>query len=558
MDKLSTALPATVGSVCGVTDVKFSRPLPSSSFSIENLIAVKRRRSPGRSASPEIDPVDQGSCSPPAVGSNAAGGLLLEASQQQQYLAAAAAGYSAAMLSFSSFPPLYHPWGATIPAAGRYLSQAANEKLSTLLLHHSSGGHKSYPGGEPCAGAYPSSEAQQPSVGMSLPGAASPRGARSGDKLFPNEADLLSKVYAVYQHQHHQQHHSRYHNSSGSPGVTGYVGPLDSNVPHGMATAGNVQLQQQPQLMELPGGGTVAPGGDGEDEERTRPMEDGGESADGSAYSDDISLTLSPSGCGKTTDLGDTDSDACSEDDCTQNSSSSGRVGKSGSGAETSKSRRRRTAFTSEQLLELEREFHAKKYLSLTERSQIATSLKLSEVQVKIWFQNRRAKWKRVKAGLNSHGLGSRNASGSTSGTTGAANKIVVPIPVHVNRFAIRSQHQQMEKMNLVGPKAELRKADLGLAETGGFERFGLSKHLSKVVPTEPSINMVEPLHQLGPTEGATNGTIDNDGDGGGGGGGEGGGGGGGFQLGLGMCSLAAPPHSASHPVALVVNPKTF
>lgn len=46
------------------------------------------------------------------------------------------------------------------------------------------------------------------------------------------------------------------------------------------------------------------------------------------------------------------------------------------------KSRRRRTAFTSGQLLELEREFQAKKYLSLTERSEIASSLKLSEVQV--------------------------------------------------------------------------------------------------------------------------------------------------------------------------------
>lgn len=46
------------------------------------------------------------------------------------------------------------------------------------------------------------------------------------------------------------------------------------------------------------------------------------------------------------------------------------------------KSRRRRTAFTSGQLLELEREFQAKKYLSLTERSEIANSLKLSEVQV--------------------------------------------------------------------------------------------------------------------------------------------------------------------------------
>lgn len=50
------------------------------------------------------------------------------------------------------------------------------------------------------------------------------------------------------------------------------------------------------------------------------------------------------------------------------------------------KSRRRRTAFTSSQLLELEREFQAKKYLSLTERSEIANSLKLSEVQVNIIF----------------------------------------------------------------------------------------------------------------------------------------------------------------------------
>lgn len=62
------------------------------------------------------------------------------------------------------------------------------------------------------------------------------------------------------------------------------------------------------------------------------------------------------------------------------------------------KQRKARTAFTDYQLKELESSFEAKKYLNVQERVELAARLKLSDTQVKTWYQNRRTKHKRQTA----------------------------------------------------------------------------------------------------------------------------------------------------------------
>uniref|UniRef100_A0A8C5KJR8 Homeobox protein DBX2 n=1 Tax=Jaculus jaculus TaxID=51337 RepID=A0A8C5KJR8_JACJA len=66
----------------------------------------------------------------------------------------------------------------------------------------------------------------------------------------------------------------------------------------------------------------------------------------------------------------------------------------------SSKARRgilRRAVFSEDQRKALEKMFQKQKYISKTDRRKLAISLGLKESQVKIWFQNRRMKWRNSK-----------------------------------------------------------------------------------------------------------------------------------------------------------------
>ena len=97
--------------------------------------------------------------------------------------------------------------------------------------------------------------------------------------------------------------------------------------------------------------------------------------------------------------------------------------------------KRPRTAFTSEQLGRLKREFNDNKYLTEERRSYLARELGLNESQVKIWFQNKRAKMKKASGvrnplalhlmaqGLYNHSSVALSSSSSSSVNVGGYNE---------------------------------------------------------------------------------------------------------------------------------------
>uniref|UniRef100_A0A670JP55 H6 family homeobox 1 n=1 Tax=Podarcis muralis TaxID=64176 RepID=A0A670JP55_PODMU len=98
-----------------------------------------------------------------------------------------------------------------------------------------------------------------------------------------------------------------------------------------------------------------------------------------------------------------------------------------GEGRGGGRKKKTRTVFSRSQVFQLESTFDVKRYLSSSERAGLAASLHLTETQVKIWFQNRRNKWKRQLAA---------DLEAANLPHTAAQRIVRVPILYHENSLA--------------------------------------------------------------------------------------------------------------------------
>nr|CAH0105178.1 unnamed protein product [Daphnia galeata] len=151
----------------------------------------------------------------------------------------------------------------------------------------------------------------------------------------------------------------------------------------------------------------------------------------------------------------------------------SGGGGGADSGNGQSRPRKTRTTFTGKQLFELERIFEQKKYLSSNERQEVARLLNVTGSQIKIWFQNRRTKWKKQDPNTAAELAQLKSASRSSQGGGGTSSSSSAAVPKGKNG----EDHQQSGSTN----------ANDDIASAGDNEEINSDDASSPPAPRSPS-----------------------------------------------------------------------
>uniref|UniRef100_A0AAG5DQ94 Homeobox domain-containing protein n=1 Tax=Anopheles atroparvus TaxID=41427 RepID=A0AAG5DQ94_ANOAO len=142
-----------------------------------------------------------------------------------------------------------------------------------------------------------------------------------------------------------------------------------------------------------------------------------------------------------------------------------------------------RVVYTDQQRLELEKEFHYTRYITIRRKSELAQNLQLSERQVKIWFQNRRAKDRKQKKKAETG--------------TGGAQSLVAHSQAHNVHGAQSMSSLLCDTKPKLEPSLHLSHLHQMSAMSMGMGSMGLHHHPGHHPALHPHLGVPTSQHQL-------------------------------------------------------------